>query len=292
MSHTRGGEKVSKYLNVGVIQMSVSRDKATNLKRIAEKVQSLMDSFQKPECIVGVEGGIGLSSPETIPGPSTDFLCELAKLHGVYLVAGTMLEASDELHEGEYYHSAPVINPNGEIIAVYRKLCPFTPMEASIPGKEYVVFEIPEKQAKVGVMIGYDMSFPEVSRNLTLSGAEVLIRLASDIDPLFELYKEFPIARASENQVYFVSVNAIGHGAHGTAYGHSMIASPEAFKVWEAGRSESFCTLTLDLELVKTCMEYGTYYKDQLINHLGHFNPPMPYAGRISEAPVYKKQRS
>jgi predicted amidohydrolase len=271
--------------------MSVSEEKANNLKQIAEKVQALMNSFHKPECIVGVEGGIGLSSPETIPGPSTDFLCELAKRHGVYLVAGTMLESSDDLQEGEYYHSAPVINPKGEIIAVYRKLCPFTPVEAVVPGKEYVVFEIPEKETKVGVMIGYDMSFPEVSRNLTLSGAEVLIRLAGDIDPLFELYKEFPIARASENQVYFVSVNAIGPSEHGTAYGHSMIASPEAFKLWEAGRSECFCTLTLDLELVKTCMEYGTYYKDQLLNHLGHFDPPMPYAETISDAPVYNKQR-
>ena len=98
---------MDKFLNVGIIQMPVSQDTATNLKYIEEKVDDLMSTYHRPELIIGVEGGIGYFTPEEIPGPITDFLGEIAKKHEIYFIPGTMYEVSDEAEEGKFFNTAP-----------------------------------------------------------------------------------------------------------------------------------------------------------------------------------------
>ncbi len=131
---------------------------------------------------------------EPIPGPSTDYFCALAKQHNLYLVVG-LVERDGHL----IYNVAVLIGPDGRIIGKYRKVClPRGEVEAGLaPGKEYPVF--PTRFGKVGMMVCYDGFFPEVARELSNRGAEVIAWPVWGCNPLLAS------ARACENHVYLVS---------------------------------------------------------------------------------------
>lgn len=280
---------MSSFLNVGIIQMPISLDTAENLRYITEKVEALMSGYHKPELIVGVEGGIGYFTPQSIPGSITDYLCALAKKHEIYFIPGTMYESHPDCPEGFFYNAAPIINPKGEIVDVYRKMAPWMPSESTThPGKNYVVFDIPEKNTKVGVLICYDSNFPEVTRNLTLMGAEVLVKLTQDPEELIDLNRHVHYTRALENQAFFVSTNVVGSFFGSTCYGKSQAINPEGQLMWEAGHNPTTCTLTLDLGLVKRVRKYGTIFMDHYLQQLRECHFPMPYADDVSKAPLYQ----
>lgn len=280
---------MSRFLNVGIIQQKIVYDTAENLKYIEHQVDALMSGCHKPEMIIGVEGGIGYYTPQTIPGPITDYLCAIAKKYGIYFLPGTMYESHPDCEEGMFYNSVPIINPQGEIIAVYRKMSPWRPSEEfTQPGKEYVVFDMPEKNTKVGVIICYDSNFPEIPRNLALLGAEVIVKMTQDPEELYSLNKPINLARALENQAYFISVNTCGQFGNYSLYGNSMIVNPEGRILWEAGKEEAIFTQTINLDEVTYAREYGTSFMDHYLKHLRDYNYPCPYAGKFGDAPVYK----
>ncbi|MBR0599973.1 carbon-nitrogen hydrolase family protein [Sinanaerobacter chloroacetimidivorans] len=275
---------MGRLLNVGIIQMPVSKDTAVNLNYIEKKVNDLMGSYHRPELIVGVEGGIGYFTPQEIPGPITKYLAAIAKKHQIYFIPGTMYEKKEE----GFYNSAPIFNPKGELLAVYRKMAPWRPAEdGALPGREYVVFDIPEKQTKVGVQICYDLNFPEISRNETLMGAEVLVKLTMDPEELYHLNKPVHYTRALENQAFLVSTNGVGFFGGTSLYGNSLVMNPEGHLLWEAGTQETVATITLDLDLVARSRIYGTIFMDHYLQHLYEYAFPMPYSNNILDAPLY-----
>jgi predicted amidohydrolase len=131
---------------------------------------------------------------EPVPGPSTDYFGRLAKKHNLYLVPG-LLERDDHL----VYNVAVLIGPDGNIVGKYRKVClPRGEVEGGLaPGSEYPVF--PTRFGRVGMMVCYDGFFPEVARELTNRGAEVIAWPVWGCNPLLAS------ARACENHVYVVS---------------------------------------------------------------------------------------
>jgi predicted amidohydrolase len=280
---------MGRFLNVGIIQMVVSPDTQKNLYYLEKMVDSLMQKVHKPEIIIGVEGGIGVKEPQQIPGEVTDFLGDIAKKHGIYFVPGTMSEGEAGSDLSTCYNTAPIFGPDGKIIDTYRKMCPWYPEEKFLPGTRYVVIDIPEKQTKLGFLICYDMYFPEIARALTLYGSEVLVKLSLDPDPLYEPYKCLSQARAIENQAYVIATNGVGEHSGGTIYGHSIIVDPESNIIWEAGRTATIATITIDLDKVTTTRNYGAFFMDQTIKHLRYFAPPNPFADGLDDAPIYKK---
>ncbi|MFV0314230.1 MAG: carbon-nitrogen hydrolase family protein [Anaerotignum sp.] len=282
---------MGRFLNVGLIQMPISQDTVVNLKYIEEKVAALMSGYHKPELIVGVEC-IQCFTPEYIPGAMTEFFSGIAKKYGIYFIPGTMYEKHADLPEGIYYNSAPIFNPKGELVDVYRKMAPWRPSEAfAEPGRRYVVFDIPEKQTKVGVQICYDLNFPEISRNETLMGAEILVKLTMDPQELYYFNKPLHFARAIENQAYMISTNGVGFFNNIHMYGNSLVVNPEGQLLWEAGQEATIATLTLDLDLVTRTRQYGTMFVDHYLQHLRDYNFPMPYADDVSKAPVFETIR-
>ena len=280
---------MGRFLNVGVIQMPCSEDTAVNLKWIEEKTDMLMQDPHKPDLVVGVEC-MEAFTPDTIPGAMTDFFASIAKKHHIYFIPGTMYEIDPELPEGRFYNTAPIFNPDGELIGKYRKMAPWQPGEdLAEPGNEYMVFDIPEKKTKVGVQICYDLNFPEISRNETLMGAEVLVKLTMDPQELYKLNEHYHYVRALENQAYLVCTNGTGFFGSHHLYGHSQIISPEGHCIWEAGETPTICTMTLDLDLVARCRKYGTNFQDHYLRHLFEYNFPMPYADDFKKAPLYKE---
>lgn len=280
---------MGRFLNVGIIQMPTVKDTAVNYEYLEEKVDLLMQSYHKPDLVVGVEC-ISAFTPEHIPGPATEFFSRIAKKHHIYFIPGTIYELDDSLPEGRFYNTAVVFNPEGELIGKYHKMAPWRPGEdAAEPGRDYLVFDIPERQTKVGVQICYDMNYPEISRNETLMGAEVLVKLTMDPQELFKLNQHIHYARALENQAYLVSTNGTGFFGGSHLYGHSHVISPEGNCIWEAEQVDTFATVTLDLDLVSRCRKYGTNFMDHYLKHVFEYNFPMPYADDFRKAPLFKE---
>ena len=277
---------MNRYLNVGIMQYEISSDCNKNIETIKRNVFTLMNGMNKPEMIMGPELGLGPNAKDEIPGKLTDTLAQIAGEYGIYFLPGSIKEVINT-NGGEILHNTlPIFGPDGVLIDTYRKICPYYPVESAItPGDRYVLFTIKEKDIKIGVMICHDWCFPEISRNLTLMGAEILIRPAIDPEGLYESFRNVPSVRALENQAYFISLNATGNYAGTNAYGHSMIADPEGRIIYEAGRTEVNYCITLDADFVKRTRTYGTFFTEQLVRQLNFFKIPMPYAGRIEEAP-------
>ncbi len=131
---------------------------------------------------------------ETIPGPSTDYFGELAKKHSLHIVL-SLYERDRHL----IYNTAVLLGPDGGLIGKYRKVClPHSEVEKGVAaGDEYPVFQT--SFGKVGMMICYDGFFPEVARELSVRGAEVIAWPVWGCNPLLAR------ARACENHVYLVS---------------------------------------------------------------------------------------
>jgi predicted amidohydrolase len=141
--------------------------------------------------------GLGTSyvdAAQPIPGPATDYFGALAKQHNLYIVAG-LLERDRHL----VYNVSVLLGPDGKMVGKYRKVTlPRGEIEGGLaPGTEYPVFET--RFGKVGMMICYDGFFPEVARQLTANGAEIIAWPVWGCNPLLAQ------ARAVENHVYLVS---------------------------------------------------------------------------------------
>ncbi len=281
---------MSRCLTIGMIQMSISRDAEENFRRIERGVDVLMRRSPRPELIVGVEGGIGYGVREKIPGAATDRFGGMARRYGVYLVPGTMFEIGSGCPAGKFYNSAPVFGPNGELIDVYRKMAPWYPAEyRTQPGNRYVVFEIAEKGVKVGLLLCYDLNFPEISRNLALMGAEVLLKLTEDFEEAYRMNRPVHLARAIENQAFLVSSNAVGQADGYSMYGHSMAVDPSGRILLEAGNRDALLSVTIDADEALSARKYGTAFQDHYLGQLKKYHFPMPYSANISSAPLYQE---
>jgi predicted amidohydrolase/putative intracellular protease/amidase len=131
---------------------------------------------------------------EAIPGPTTDYFGELAKKHSLHVVVSLY-----ERDGKAVYNACVLLGPDGKLIGKYRKVClPHAEVEWGVTaGDDYPVFDT--KLGKVGMMVCYDGFFPEVARELTNRGAEIIAWPVWGCNPLLAA------ARACENHVYVVS---------------------------------------------------------------------------------------
>ena len=162
---------------------------------IEEAARQKADLVVLPESLTFYASGKGfVECAEPIPGPSTEYFGELARQHDLYLVAGLT-----ERDEPLVYNTAVLIGPDGKVVGKYRKVTlPRSEIEGGImPGEEYPVFDT--RFGKVAMMICYDGFFPEVARELSNRGAEIIAWPVWGCNPLLAA------ARACENHVYVVS---------------------------------------------------------------------------------------
>ncbi|WP_297460640.1 nitrilase [Thermococcus sp.] len=193
-------------------------------------------------------------------GPTTEFLVELARGEGVFIVAGT----AEKDERGNLYNSAVIVGPIGwGYIGKYRKIHLFDREKLFFkPGNlGFHVFNI--GIAKVGVMICFDWFFPESARTLALKGAEVIAHPSNLVMPYAP--RAMPI-RALENRVYTVTANRIGEERGLKFIGKSTIASPTA-EVLAMGSEdrEEVAVVEVDLSLArdKRINERNDIFKDR-----------------------------
>lgn len=162
---------------------------------IEKAAEQQADLVVLPETFTYYGTGLTMAEcAEPIPGPSTKYFGALAKKLDLYIVAG-LIERDQHL----IYNVAVLVGPDGNVAGKYRKVClPRSEIEAGIqPGDEYPVFET--RFGRVGMMVCYDGFFPEVARELSNRGAEVIAF------PVWGCNPKLVEARACENHVYIVS---------------------------------------------------------------------------------------
>jgi predicted amidohydrolase len=191
---------------------------------------------------------------EAIPGETTEFLGRLAARYRFWLVGGSFLEAVDG--QERLHNTSVVLNPDGELVARYRKLHLFDvevdgkvyQESATIqPGEEVVVASL--AGVPVGLTICYDLRFPELYRRLAAWGARVVaVPAAFTMETGKDHWELLVRARAVENQVYVLAAAQCGsHPPANACYGNSMVVDPWGTVVARAGYREG--VVVADLEL-------------------------------------------
>ena len=176
---------------------------SSSLQKNLEAFAALIDKAgsEKPDIVCLPEGitvcGTRLKYAdvaEAIPGPSTTFLGEVAKRNNTHVVAGIY-----ERDGHAIYNTSVLLARDGSLLGKYRKVClPREEIDGGItPGTEYPVFDT--DFGRIGMMICWDLHYPEVARELSARGAEVIFM------PIWGGNETLAKARAIENQIHLVA---------------------------------------------------------------------------------------
>lgn len=234
-------------VNVGIVQMSCTKDKNENLQKAIVRIKEVAKKGAQIVCLqelftslyfCDVEDYENFSLAETIPGPSTNSLAQVAKELGVVIIASLF----EKRTQGLYHNTVAVLDADGSYLGKYRKM--HIPDDPSFyekfyftPGDTgYKVFKT--KFATIGVLICWDQWYPEAARITSLMGAEILFYptaigwATSQNDDTnkeqYEAWQTIQRGHAVANGVHVVSVNRVGYEQNGQMkfWGGSFISNP------------------------------------------------------------------
>jgi omega-amidase len=235
-----------------------------NLERMGKMIDQICHT-QKVDLIVfpelattGYENGVNFTDlAEQIPGYTTNFLGKLAGDFHIHIVLGMVVKHKVE---SIIYNSAVLIGPDGEVMGEYRKV--------HLKGEEKLAFRAGYKFSvletdfgNVGLLVGWDLAFPEVARSLALDGAEVLAVCANWEAPHTEEWRAYLLARAYENSVFVAGANRIGDEYTYSFFGESMIIGPRGELYAQVPKGdedipqEGFAVAKIDLDQIKKYRE-------------------------------------
>ena len=211
-----------------------------NLVKMSEFV-SKIGSQQKVDLIVfpelvtsGYELGVRFTEvAQRVPGPSINLMAQRAAEFGVYIAFGLVTK---EKVESVIYNSAVLVGPDGELVGTYNKVhLRGEERMAFREGYRFPVFDT--EIGNIGLMVGWDLAFPEVSRSLALDGAEIICLLANWESNQMDEYRTYVKSRAFENALYVAASNRVGEDVTVNFGGESMIVGPRG-KVYASIQAE------------------------------------------------------
>ncbi len=255
-------------ITIAVVQMNPHLGKVEdNLLTMAKFVDRICNE-QKTDLIVfpelattGYELGLRFTDvAERVPGPAVNLLAQRAADYSTHIVFGLVTK---EKVESVIYNAAVVLGPTGEVLGEYRKL--------HLPGEERLAFRagfrLPVFEAtfgQIGVLLGWDLAFPETARSLTLDGAELLCVCANWGHPPAEdaaipmsEWRTYVHARALENALFVAASNRVGEEYSYRFIGDSMVIGPqgEVYAHLEEGEEEGYIVAKIDLDAVRQTRE-------------------------------------
>lgn len=175
---------------------------------------------------------------EPVNGASTNLLEDVAKKEDMYVVFG-MVERSEKAH-AVLYNTAVLLGPEG-FIGKYQKM--YLPTHSVFeekryfrPGYQAPVFDT--EIGKIGLMICYDVFFPEVARMLRLNGSQLTICISASPAVRRKFFEVLTVARAMENTTYFAYVNLAGIEDGLQFFGGSRLITPNGSVISQAKYDE------------------------------------------------------
>lgn len=250
-------------MKVAIAQLTSSLDKEANLQKakafIVQAKEKGADFVLFPEIYMAfVKPGSGVlpaDVAEPLDGPFVTELANAAREHAIYVVCG--IYETNPAADRRAYNTIVVLDKAGQLVYHYRKThlydaFSFQESAAITPGTEpYQVIET--EYGKIGVMVCYEVRFPEISRQLALQGADFLFIPAGWVaGAMKEEHWEILVrARAIENTTFICAANQVGN----IFTGRSMIVDPMGVIVAGAGEEEGLIVAELDGERVSRVRE-------------------------------------
>ncbi|MFJ8940097.1 carbon-nitrogen hydrolase family protein [Streptomyces sp. NPDC102365] len=196
---------------------------------------------------------------EPADGDSADEIAEIAGRHGLAVVYGYPERASDLV-----FNSAQLISADGTRLANYRKTHLFGRFEREwfTPGDEPVV-QAELDGLRVGLMICYDVEFPENVRAHALAGTDLLVVPTAQMHPFQFVAESVVPVRAFENQLYVAYVNRAGTEGEFEFVGLSALAGPDGGARARAGRTEELVLGDVDPAFLAASREANPYLRDR-----------------------------
>ena len=273
-------------VKIAAIQSACQPDTAVNLTHTLDQIAVLADQGAEIICLQELfihpyfcqtEDHRFFELAESIPGPTTERLCELAAAKGVVIVAGLF----ESRAAGLFHNSAVVIDADGQLVGHYRKMhLPddphflekfyFAPGDLGFPS-------IDTRFGKIGVCICWDQWFPEAARLTALNGAEILVFptaigwLDEDRetfgDSQLDAWKTMMRSHAIANGLFVVTPNRVGREDHIEFWGASFICDPygreqASAKIGEADTIIADC----DLNEIATARTHWPFFRDRRID--------------------------
>lgn len=245
-------------MRVAAIQLTSTADRARNLE-MAEKLLAAAagDGAQLivlPE-IFNVLGDAEVlrAGAEPLDGPSLRRAGEQARRHGVWLVAGSIMEGVEG--QQRIFNTSCLFNQKGERCAIYRKIhlfdcdvpgAGYRESATVMPGSEIVCTEA--AGVPLGLSICFDLRFPELFRILALEGARMIALASAFTERTGRDHWEVLVrARAIENQVFLIAANQVGASTPKLRwFGRSMIVDPWGVVLAQAPDRECYIVADLD----------------------------------------------
>ncbi|KUN20893.1 carbon-nitrogen hydrolase [Streptomyces antibioticus] len=196
---------------------------------------------------------------EPADGEAADAVAEIAARHGVAVAYGY-----PEASSGSVFNSAQLISAAGERLANYRKTHLFGCFERDhfTPGEQHVV-QAELNGLTVGLLICYDVEFPENVRAHALAGTDLLLVPTAQMHPFQFVAESMIPVRAFENQMYVAYVNRVGQEGEFEFVGLSVLAGPDGVARTRAGREEQLVFADADPAFLAASREANPYLRDR-----------------------------
>ena len=233
------------------------------VREIASK--SKLDLVAFPElATTGHENGLHFTElAQRVPGPAVNVMAKRASDLHTHVAFGLPIK---QKVESIIYNAAVLIGPDGDLYGDYRKV--HLRGDERLPFREGFKYRTFETDfGTMGLLLGYELMFPEVARSLALEGAELIVCLANWERPLMREWRALCIARAIENNCFVMGVNRVGEERERQFGGESVIVDPfgevvalietpvdpETGEIGEP--QEGYCVAKVDLDLVRQARE-------------------------------------
>lgn len=244
-----------------------ANDPAANLDRLAEAAARARaggaDLLVAPEMFlsgyaIGHEAARRLAEP--MDGPSARRAGAVAKEQGIALAYGYPELGAD----GNVYNAAILIGADGARLLNYRKAHLFAALDRSMftpGGGTYATARL--GPFTVGLLICYDVEFPEAPRALALAGADLILVPTANMKPYEPVSHLLVPARAYENGLYVAYANRCGREADLDYYGQSSVAGPAGGNLVMAGSCEEIVFADIGMEQVGAARTLNTHLADR-----------------------------
>ncbi len=246
-------------MRVAAIQMHCSADRADNLARATALIGEAATRGAELVVLPELFASLGRTSQmraaaETLDGPTLAWASGLARQHRCSIVAGSFVERADD----QLFNTSVLVNPDGTLLAHYRKVHLFDIDVAGATSRESDTFSAGNdavtasliEGTTIGLTICYDLRFPELFRIEALRGATIIAAPSAFTAATGADHWELLVrARALENQVALIAAAQWGTSPDGVeCSGHALIVDARGTKIAEAS-SEGDAVITAEIDL-------------------------------------------
>ena len=256
-------------IKIAAIQMSTVADKMENVRTVKTYLEKIKD--ENPDFVILPEMFCCPYQTENFPiyaeeegGPIWQQLSAYAKQYGIYLIGGSMPEKDAE---GNVYNTSYIFDREGKQIGKHRKVHlfdidvkggqTFKESDTLTAGDSDTVFDT--EFGKIGVMLCFDIRFPELSRMMVNDGAKVIFVPAAFNMTTGPAHWELSFrTRALDNQIYMVGCAPARDVSAGyISWGHSIVTDP-----W--GRVTDMLDEKKGILLAELDMDYEEQVREEL----------------------------